>query len=92
MTIEGEPTAGNDAMHMGMMRQCRAPGVQHQRRANLGTQMLGIGGDGGERVGRDLEQQAIDHRLVEYPISLIGAGSVTTGRRLGHCRQTSAKN
>jgi hypothetical protein len=51
-------------MLMWMMRQRRAPSVQHQRRADLRAQMLGIGGDGAQSFGRDIKQQAIDHGLV----------------------------
>jgi hypothetical protein len=49
---------------MGMMGQRRSPGVQDQGHANLRTQMLGVGGDGAQGLGRDVEQQAIDHGLV----------------------------
>ena len=51
-------------MHVRMMGERRSPGVQHQGRADLGTQMLGVGGDGEQRLGGDVEQQAIDHGLV----------------------------
>ena len=62
--IEGQPATGNDAMHMRMMCQRRTPGVQHQRRADPCTQMLGVGCDGTQRFRCDLKQQSIDHRLV----------------------------
>ncbi len=51
-------------MHVGMMRERRSPGVQHQGRADLGTQMLRVGGDGQQSLGSNVEQQAIDHGLV----------------------------
>jgi len=49
---------------MGMVRERRTLGMQHQRRADLCAQMLGVGGDGAERFACDLEQQAVDERLV----------------------------
>jgi hypothetical protein len=45
--IGRQAAAGDDAMHVRMMRHRRAPGVQHQRGADLRAQMLRIGGDGG---------------------------------------------
>jgi hypothetical protein len=33
-------------MQMGMMKQVRAPSMEHSKKADLGTQMLGISGDG----------------------------------------------
>ena len=59
-----QPAAGDDAVHVRMVRQRRAPGVQDQGHADLRTQMLGIGGDGAQRLGGDIEQQAVDHGLV----------------------------
>ena len=41
-----------------------APGVQDGGDADVGAEVLGIGGDGGERLGRGLEQQSIDLGLV----------------------------
>src|SRR5258706_4529969 len=51
-------------MHVRMMSQGRAPGVQYQRGADARAQMLRIGGDRQQRLGRNIEQQAIDHSLV----------------------------
>ena len=47
-----------------MMQQGLTPGVQHGKEADLGTQMLGIGGDGSQGLGRGPEENAIDHPLV----------------------------
>ena len=38
--------------------------MQHQRGADARAQVLGIGGDGQQRLGGDVEQQAVDHGLV----------------------------
>lgn len=43
--VRRQPVAGDVAMDVQMMRQCRAQGVQHQRGADLGTQMQGICGN-----------------------------------------------
>jgi hypothetical protein len=51
-------------MHMRMMRERRAPHVQDQRGTDLRAQMLGIGGDGAQDLGRNVKQQAINHGLV----------------------------
>ena len=42
----------------------RAPCVEHGGDADAGAEMPGIGGDGEQRLGRGLEQQVVDHRLV----------------------------
>jgi hypothetical protein len=51
-------------MHVGMMGERRSPGVQHQGRADLRAQMLGVGGDGEQRLGSEVEQQGVDHGLI----------------------------
>ena len=50
------PPAGHDAVHMRMMRQRGAPGVQDQRHADLRAEMLRIGSDGAQRLRGDREQ------------------------------------
>jgi hypothetical protein len=44
--------------------------VEHGSGANAGAEVLGIGGDSEQRLGRGAEQQVIDHRLV-----LVGDGA-----------------
>ncbi len=51
-------------MHVRVMGQRRAPGVQHGGDAYSGAEMLGIGCDRDQRLGRGLEQQIVNHRLV----------------------------
>ena len=46
------------------MDQLLAPGVEDGEAADLGTQVLGIGGDRAQGGGHGLEQQVVDHRLV----------------------------
>jgi hypothetical protein len=38
--------------------------VEHGGGADAGTEVLGISGDGEQRLGRRAEQQVVDHRLV----------------------------
>ncbi len=56
-------TAWHDHVEMRMVRHRRAPGVEHGGDADPGAEMLGIGGDGEQRLGRRAEQQVVDHRL-----------------------------
>lgn len=64
MAVNREPAAGHNAVHMGMMGQRQPPGVQDQRDADVGTQMLRVGGDRAQRLRGDGEQQVVDQRLV----------------------------
>ncbi len=43
--------------------------MQHGEETDLGAEMLGVGGDGAQRLGGGVEEQAVDERLV-----LIGDG------------------
>ena len=64
LAVRRQPAAGHDPVHVRVMRQRRAPGVQHQCCADACAQVLRIGGDGQQRLGGDVEQQAVDHGLV----------------------------
>lgn len=63
-------------MQMRMMVQVLAPGVQHGEEANLGAEVLGIGGDGAQGLGGGAEEKAVDERLV-----LVGNGGNVTRQR-----------
>ena len=41
------------------MIEVLSPGMQHRGDADLGAEMLGVGGDRGQRLGRRREQQAV---------------------------------
>ncbi len=60
----GETSTGHDTVHMGVVRQRRAPGVQYEGRADARAQVLGVGGDGQENFSGDIEQQGIHRGLV----------------------------
>src|SRR5713101_60946 len=47
-----------------MVRERRAPAVQDRGEADAGAEVLRVGGDGDERLGRGLEQDVVDHGLV----------------------------
>lgn len=49
---------------MRMMRQGLPPGVENGDHPSLGTEMLRVGADETDRLGRRLEQDVVDHRLV----------------------------
>jgi hypothetical protein len=79
LPVGRQAAAGHDAVHMRVVRHRRAPRVQHERGADRRAQVLRIGGDGEQRLGGDLEQQADRPRPCWCRRrSLIGAGSVKT--------------
>lgn len=47
-----------------MVREGLPPAVQHTEEANLRTQMLGVGGNPGQRLGDRPKQNIVDHDLV----------------------------
>src|SRR5213592_446787 len=54
----------SDHVHVRMMGERRAPGVEHGGDADAGAEVLGIGRDGERGLGRRLEQEIVDHGLV----------------------------
>jgi hypothetical protein len=63
LAIRRQPAAGHDAVHVRVMRQRRTPRVQHQRGADVRSKVLGIGGNLQQRLGSDVEEQAVQRRL-----------------------------
>ena len=59
-----------------MVLQGLAPGMEDGGHAELGTEMLGVGRDGGECLGRAAEQDGIDDGFVLE-------GNLSGGRRQG---------
>ena len=47
-----------------MMKQVRAPSMEHGKKADLGAQVLGISGDGEQGFRRGPEQDAIELSLI----------------------------
>jgi hypothetical protein len=56
--------ARHDDVDMRVMRQRRAPAVQHRGEADPGAKVLRIGSNGGERLSRRLEQDVVNHGLI----------------------------
>src|SRR5215469_12591740 len=59
-SVGGEPAAWHDTVHVGMVRERLAPGMQNRGQPDLGAEMFGVAGNGFERLDRCLEQNAID--------------------------------
>jgi hypothetical protein len=59
-----------------VQKQVLSPTVQYGEKANLGAQMLGIGSDGGQGLGRGSEEHAVDEIFV-----LVSDGSDRFGNR-----------
>ena len=68
--VGGDAPARYNAVNMRMVIEVLSPGVQDSGEADVGAEVLRIGGDRGERLGRGLEQQSVDLGLV-----LIGDGT-----------------
>src|ERR1017187_9841724 len=51
-------------MQVGMKEEILSPTVEHGKEADLGTEMFGIGSDGGQGLGRGAEQNAVDEIFV----------------------------
>ena len=51
-------------MQVGVEEEILSPTVEHGKEADLGTEMFGIGRDGGQSLGRGSEQDAVDDIFV----------------------------
>ena len=64
LPVGTQAAARNHAVQMGVMHQVLPPGMQQSDEADFGAQMLGIGSDCPQGLGRRLKQEVIDHGLV----------------------------
>src|SRR5579862_3109923 len=62
--VGGDTSARHNAVDVRVVIEALSPGVQDRGEADVGAEMLGIGGDRRERLSRRLEQQTIDLGLV----------------------------
>ncbi len=62
--VRRDAAAGDDAMDVRVMAEVLAPGMQHRGDADLGAEMLRVGRDRGEHLGRCGEKQTVDRGLV----------------------------
>ena len=74
LAVERDAAARHDHMDMRMMGERRAPGMENRGDADAGAEVLGVGRDNDQGLGRGLEQQVVDDGLV-----LIG--DIGDGRR-----------
>jgi len=63
-TVGRKAATRDDDVEVGVVGERRAPGVQHGGEADARAQMLGIGGDGHQRLGGGPEHQVVDGGLV----------------------------
>jgi hypothetical protein len=70
--VRRQAAAGNDDVDMWMMGERRAPGVQHGGEADARAEMLRVGGDGDQRLGRRPEQEVVEGGLVWNAMAPIG--------------------
>ena len=63
-SVERYPAARHDHVNVRVVGHRRAPAMEHRGGADAGAEVLGVGGDGEQRLGRGAEQQIVDHRLV----------------------------
>ena len=63
-TIGRDSATRDDTMQVGMKEEILSPTVEHGEEADLGAQMLGIGSDGGQSLGRGSEQNTVDEIFV----------------------------
>jgi hypothetical protein len=64
LSVAGDSSAGDDAVHVGVMEQDLAPGVKDGKKADVRTEMLGICGDGEQGLRGGMEEQAVAQTLV----------------------------
>src|SRR5947209_1628458 len=57
LAVERQPATWHDHVYVGMMSERRTPGMEDGEDADVGAEALGIGRDGDQRLGRDLEQE-----------------------------------
>ena len=60
LAVRRYAAARNDTVHMRMVLEVLAPAVQDSSDANVGAEVLAIGGNGGERFGCGREQPSIN--------------------------------
>ncbi len=62
--VKREPAARNDDVHMRMVGERQAPGMENGSDADAGAEVLRVGCNRGHGLGRGLEQEIVDRRLI----------------------------
>ena len=76
--IYGEATGEDQTMHMRMMMELLAPGMQDPQKADLRTQMFGISGNRAEGLRHRLKEQRIHRaRILQRCTQLTRQGKTT---------------
>ena len=75
LAVERDAAARHDHVDVRVMGHGRAPGMEHRGDADAGAEVLGVGGDRGQGLGRGLKQQVVDDGLV-----LVGDSGDRTGQ------------
>src|SRR4051794_20744950 len=77
-SVRPDPAPRHDAVDVRVMGERLPPRVQDRDHPGLGAQMLRIGADGADGLGRGLEQDVVDDGLFCRAIAATGAGRVKT--------------
>src|SRR4051794_26023475 len=77
-SVRPDPAPRHDAVDVRVMGERLPPRVQDRDHPGLGAQMLRIGADGANGLGRGLEQDVVDDGLFCRAIAATGAGRVKT--------------
>ena len=64
LAVRRDAATRNDAVHVRVVLEVLAPGVQDCDDADVGAEVLAIGSNGDQRLGRSLKQQPVDLGLV----------------------------
>ena len=78
MSRRSKSTSRHHAVHMGVVFEVLAPGVQDRQESDLGPEMLRIGGDLLQGLGGGAEQKAVDLPLILKGDWTSAEGSVKT--------------
>jgi hypothetical protein len=69
-----ETSGGNDAVEMRMQSQVLSPGVQNAEKADLGSEVLGVGGNFEHGLSASAEEQIVEQPWIALTerIQLVG--------------------
>jgi len=62
--LGGEPSGGDQAVQVRMMKQVLTPGMQDGKESNLGSEVTRIAGDLLQSLGTGADQEVIEDLLV----------------------------
>ena len=62
--VRREPATRHDAVHVWVVLEVLAPGMEHCQEADVGPEVFGIGGDLLQGLGRGPKQDVVDNPLI----------------------------